>query len=354
MAVQEQFPTNMHAFDDVQAFKDVMNSSVTHSIDSFVNEMASNEWDLSKAKNLDSSVDITADTVTVLPQTMTSSLNKARPTHSRKVTIDETSPAVFISATAEGMTLTADDWRIGAEQLIDIEPTPVSELMKQDPVPLLVQVPPPSASASAPCPPPLTLPEDLPVNMDAPVPPVANPPVRGLAFTPPVGPSTIAKPVVSPHHVTATVSAPIPATAVYKCPVPRKPVKAKRARRKKEPDVVQYIREPTDIDCVLGRGGKSNHHPGNKRYRAEVQNLQQWYKASNKSEKTDLSQHLVNFVHSYGGRFVKQEKGTDRWYVVSNLVARRKASQALREHMSMEERLAKKAAIMAAAGRASN
>ena len=107
--------------------------------------------------------------------------------------------------------------------------------------------------------------------------------------------------------------------------------------------------EVSDLDCVLGRGGKSNHHPGNKRYRAEVQNLQKWYKSSDKAEKTDLAQCLVNFVHSYGGRFVKQEKSTGRWYVVSNLVARRKASQALREHMTMEERQAKKAAMLAAA-----
>jgi hypothetical protein len=63
------------------------------------------------------------------------------------------------------------------------------------------------------------------------------------------------------------------------------------------------------------------------------------------SRNTELSQHLVNFVHSYGGHFVKQEKGTGRWYVVSNLVARRKASQALREHLSSEERLAKKVAL---------
>eukprot|EP00543_Licmophora_paradoxa_P001442 CAMPEP_0202458878 /NCGR_PEP_ID=MMETSP1360-20130828/28637_1 /ASSEMBLY_ACC=CAM_ASM_000848 /TAXON_ID=515479 /ORGANISM="Licmophora paradoxa, Strain CCMP2313" /LENGTH=415 /DNA_ID=CAMNT_0049079629 /DNA_START=185 /DNA_END=1432 /DNA_ORIENTATION=- len=120
--------------------------------------------------------------------------------------------------------------------------------------------------------------------------------------------------------------------------------KKKKAKRNRDPDVKIYV-EPTDLDCLLGRGGRSNHHPGNKKYRQEVLILQGWYKSSQKNEKTDLSQLLVEKVHEYGGRFLKQEKdGSGKWYIVTNIVARRKCSQALREHIPMEERLARRAA----------
>lgn len=117
-------------------------------------------------------------------------------------------------------------------------------------------------------------------------------------------------------------------------------------RRKKEPQKKEYVENLTDLDVLCGRGGKSNHHNGNKKYRDEVGHLQQWYKSSEKNEKTDLSQCLVNYVHSYGGRFLKLEESNKRWYLVTNHVARRKASQALREHATPEERAAKRALII--------
>ena len=49
---------------------------------------------------------------------------------------------------------------------------------------------------------------------------------------------------------------------------------------------------------------------------------------NDKDEKTDLSQCLVDYVKSYGARFLERdEKG---WYVIDNITARRKVSQALR------------------------
>merc|ERR1712137_1071818 len=123
--------------------------------------------------------------------------------------------------------------------------------------------------------------------------------------------------------------------------------KKKKSKRNRDPDVKQYV-EPTDLDCLLGRGGKSNHHPGNKKYRTEVLSLQEWYKTSSKNEKTDLSQLLVDRVQSYGGKFLKMEKDSARWYIVTNIVARRKCSQALREHIPPEERQARRAQMNAA------
>merc|ERR1712070_844285 len=112
-------------------------------------------------------------------------------------------------------------------------------------------------------------------------------------------------------------------------------------RRFKEPIIKEYV-IPTDNDVLLGRGGRSNHHPGNKAYRDEVGNIRDSYRTSEKSHKTDLSQMLVNWVQQERrGRFLKQD-ASKQWYVVTNIVARRKASQALREHMTKEEREAMK------------
>ena len=139
------------------------------------------------------------------------------------------------------------------------------------------------------------------------------------------------KPVVEKSHVEARIPT----------PAPKQKKKRKRAPRKKPiPDVKEYV-DPTDLDVLLGRGGKSNHHAGNKRYREEVKNLQSWYAGvSDKNEKTDLSQMLVDYVHQYNGRFL--EKDETGWYIVPNITARRKASQALREDNDPEKRAAKR------------
>jgi len=121
---------------------------------------------------------------------------------------------------------------------------------------------------------------------------------------------------------------------------PAKKKRKRKPRKKVVPENKVYV-EPADADVLCGRGGRSNHHPGNKRYREEVKNLQKWYlDIEGKDEKTDLSQCLVDYVKSYDGRFLeKDEKG---WYEVPNIVARRKASQALREDTNPEKRKAKR------------
>ncbi|KAL3926019.1 MAG: hypothetical protein SGILL_000018 [Bacillariaceae sp.] len=121
----------------------------------------------------------------------------------------------------------------------------------------------------------------------------------------------------------------------------------KRAPRKKViPAVKEYILEPTQEDIFCGRGGRGNHHPGNKRYREEVENLKEWYNnIDDKDQKTDLSQCLVDYVKSYGARFLEKDK--HGWYVIDNITARRKVSQALREDTDPEKRHAKRQRFLA-------
>lgn len=129
--------------------------------------------------------------------------------------------------------------------------------------------------------------------------------------------------------------------------------KRKRAPRKKIiPKNKKYF-EPTEKDVLMGRGGKSNHHRGNIRYRAEIERLQKQYKKTDdKDEKTNISERLVLDVQSYGGNFLeKDEKG---WYVIDDIVARRKVSQALREDKDPEKRRAKRQRFLAKKARHEN
>lgn len=128
--------------------------------------------------------------------------------------------------------------------------------------------------------------------------------------------------------------------------VPKKKKKRKRAPRKKIiPQNKQYL-DYGEHDVLMGRGGKSNHHPGNMKYRAEIERLQEDYKKTDdKDEKTRISEQLVARVQSYGGNFLeKDERG---WYVIDDVVARRKVSQALREDKDPEKRRAKRQRFLA-------
>ena len=93
-----------------------------------------------------------------------------------------------------------------------------------------------------------------------------------------------------------------------------------------------YIEKPREWDVLCGRGGRSNHHPGNKRYRQVISEMKARYRnIEAKSAKTDLSRAIVEHVFGYGGRFVKLDKPSGKYEVLSALESRKKTSQALRE-----------------------
>ena len=115
--------------------------------------------------------------------------------------------------------------------------------------------------------------------------------------------------------------------------------------RKEEPKVKKYV-EPTDQDVLLGRGGRSNHHPGNKVYRERVLELQAKYKTLSRDHKTAMSTSVVDWIQTQcGGNFLQFDVGGNSqdgpWYVVLDKTARSKVSQALREDHTKEGRAAK-------------
>jgi len=122
-----------------------------------------------------------------------------------------------------------------------------------------------------------------------------------------------------------------------------KVIKKKRIRKPQKkiiPMHKKYV-ELSDKDVLQGRGGRSNHHPGNARYREEVERVQESYKKTNdKDEKTRISKTLLLYVQSFGGNFL--EKDENGLYIIDDVVARRKISQALREDKDPEKRKAKR------------
>lgn len=92
------------------------------------------------------------------------------------------------------------------------------------------------------------------------------------------------------------------------------------------------IATPSPLDVLSGRGGQTNHHVGNARFRAEARKLRSEYRDGGTSpgKKGLLHRDLVKKVQQYGGRFLKRGHG-GLWYEVPDREARRKASQALRE-----------------------
>lgn len=102
--------------------------------------------------------------------------------------------------------------------------------------------------------------------------------------------------------------------------------------------------EPVDADVLLGRGGRANNHVGNKKYLEVKDSMQDRYMAADKSVKTAIAQELVDLVNKeWGGRFLKLDPLTNRWYEVDNTTARKKCSQTLREINTAEVRAAKRA-----------
>lgn len=108
------------------------------------------------------------------------------------------------------------------------------------------------------------------------------------------------------------------------------------ARKKKEGNRKEVagagIKKPGENDILRGRGGYTNHHPGNIKFRNAARALRADYRRAEtgRNQKYLISVELVRNVKAYGGRFL--EKGKDNlWYEMDELSARKKASQVLRE-----------------------
>lgn len=166
----------------------------------------------------------------------------------------------------------------------------------------------------------------------------ASPPPLNAAL---VSHYTHRSPSVSPQRPSKTIpslkksmiASPTVSTNEPKSSVSLKKLKKKsgKKRRKRMLDESCVV-EPTDGDVLSGRGGFTNTHPGNIRFRKKALEFRPWYEESSKEKKQEIADLLVNFIKNKGNRFLG--KGKDGlWYEVIGNGPHYKASQALRERI---------------------
>lgn len=104
---------------------------------------------------------------------------------------------------------------------------------------------------------------------------------------------------------------------------------------------VKNIKEPHDNDVMYGRGGGTNHHPGNKKYRKMVEDRKLEYVNSKRLDKPLVALEIIRYWRSQlpPGRFLKLDEKTGLWHDVGDKKAREKTSQALREKAPMIRKL---------------
>ena len=106
----------------------------------------------------------------------------------------------------------------------------------------------------------------------------------------------------------------------------------------------QEITKPGEHDVLLGRGGGTNNHTGNIKFRKVVNEHKMRYLACNKVDKPKVARDVVQLWRKMSppGRFLSRgddsKKGpgsvsdaANKWYEVGDKKAREKASQCLRE-----------------------
>lgn len=89
----------------------------------------------------------------------------------------------------------------------------------------------------------------------------------------------------------------------------------------------------TNQDVLFGRGGRTNHHPGNKRLRDIVNKYRDVYHSATKTDKPLVSRLIVTALRNADppSRFLRKNDETTRWEDVGDKRAAEKVSQTLRE-----------------------
>jgi len=100
------------------------------------------------------------------------------------------------------------------------------------------------------------------------------------------------------------------------------------------------VEKPTPNDILFGRGGLTNHHPGNRRFRDIVVLHKDDYMKAIKIVKPRVARKIVKAIRTGNppGRFLKKSSKDNKWYDVGDRNAAEKASQALREKSQNEKK----------------
>jgi len=153
------------------------------------------------------------------------------------------------------------------------------------------------------------------------------------------------KHLVSNESVTKTAAAveqsePKPVTQTQSSATKARVSKPKKIRLRKPrraiPNEKEYIPEneqPTQSDIVGGRGGRSNHHPGNRPYWIRIlESRQEYTRSRSDNEKARIANGILRYVQQeLKGRFLNIDNKTKRWYILPDAVVLDKIKQALRD-----------------------
>eukprot|EP00980_Cylindrotheca_fusiformis_P017897 scaffold5682_cov140-Cylindrotheca_fusiformis.AAC.8 len=99
------------------------------------------------------------------------------------------------------------------------------------------------------------------------------------------------------------------------------------------------LEDPTVHDVLFGRGGMTNGHPGNRRFRDVIALHRPDYIRATKMDKPKVARRIVRAIRQGNppGRFLKKS-GDGKWYDVGDRCAAEKTSQGLRERSNAEKR----------------
>lgn len=98
--------------------------------------------------------------------------------------------------------------------------------------------------------------------------------------------------------------------------------------------LLEHIEAYTENDVLCGRGGGTNHHPGNNHWRALVAANKRLYFLLPKKQKVLVAKfivHAVRFQQIPTGRFLQKVPTSHLWNDIGDHKATEKTSQALRE-----------------------
>jgi hypothetical protein len=90
-----------------------------------------------------------------------------------------------------------------------------------------------------------------------------------------------------------------------------------------------------DFDICCGRGKGKWNSPGNHRFKELIQNfLPEYAEAKAKADKSRIVETVVSLIQEGGGRFVKQDEITGKWYPINSTQTRSKVAHAIRDHLA--------------------
>ena len=104
-----------------------------------------------------------------------------------------------------------------------------------------------------------------------------------------------------------------------------------------------YVDGYKDADILCGRGGRTNHHPGNQVYLKLVEENKPTYRGTDGAGKRKVVLGMLETIREQGGRFLELDRETGRWYIVHEKTAYNKCGQALRDNNDEASRAAKRA-----------